>query len=228
MERFGEIAGARLHVIEQPDVLDGYDRLLSEGLQQRNLALGEQSGGSPCNRDPTDGIAVTQQRHSHDTSIGRHLCEAQAGIAGLCLHVGDLGNGAMQYRAAGGGVLAWRPRQHPLKDFQSFSAQTVATGEMDELAVEPHHEGELAATQPHRAFSDRVEHRLDVSRRARDDPQNIAGRRLVLERLGQFARTRLHLVEQPHVLDRDHRLVGEGGDQLDLLVGEGLTTVRTQ
>ena len=31
---------------------------------------------------------------------------------------------------------------------------------------------------------------------------------------------RLHLVEQPHVLDRDHRLVGEGGDQLDLLVGE--------
>ena len=31
---------------------------------------------------------------------------------------------------------------------------------------------------------------------------------------------RLHLLEQPHVLDRDHRLVGEGLDQLDLLVGE--------
>ena len=30
----------------------------------------------------------------------------------------------------------------------------------------------------------------------------------------------LDLVEQPHVLDRDHRLVGEGRDQLDLLVGE--------
>ena len=30
---------------------------------------------------------------------------------------------------------------------------------------------------------------------------------------------RLHLVEQPHVLDRDHRLVGEGLHQLDLLVG---------
>ena len=27
-------------------------------------------------------------------------------------------------------------------------------------------------------------------------------------------------VEQAHVLDRDHRLVGEGGEQLDLLVGE--------
>ena len=42
----------------------------------------------------------------------------------------------------------------------------------------------------------------------------------VLERGGQFARARLHLVEQAHVLDRDHRLVGEGLDQLDLLVGE--------
>ena len=30
----------------------------------------------------------------------------------------------------------------------------------------------------------------------------------------------LHLVEQPRVLDRDHRLVGEGRDKLDLLVGE--------
>ena len=30
----------------------------------------------------------------------------------------------------------------------------------------------------------------------------------------------LHLVEQPHILDRDHGLVGEGLQQLDLLVAE--------
>src|SRR5262249_52111496 len=30
----------------------------------------------------------------------------------------------------------------------------------------------------------------------------------------------LDFVEQPHVLDRDHRLVGEGGHQLDLIVGK--------
>ena len=29
-------------------------------------------------------------------------------------------------------------------------------------------------------------------------------------------------LEQPHVLDGDHCLVGEGGDQLDLLFGEWL------
>src|SRR5262249_27502099 len=50
--------------------------------------------------------------------------------------------------------------------------------------------------------------------------QHLRGRGLLLQRLGKLARARLHLIEQPHVLDRDHRLVGEGLDQLDLLIGE--------
>src|SRR5262249_47201948 len=44
--------------------------------------------------------------------------------------------------------------------------------------------------------------------------------RLVLVRLCELATLVLDFVEQPHVLDRDHRLVGEGGHQLDLLVGK--------
>ena len=42
----------------------------------------------------------------------------------------------------------------------------------------------------------------------------------MLARLRELAALVLDFVEQPHVLDRDHRLVGEGRDQLDLLVGE--------
>jgi hypothetical protein len=38
---------------------------------------------------------------------------------------------------------------------------------------------------------------------------------------GELAALVLDLVEQPHVLDRDDRLVSEGRRQLDLLVGEG-------
>src|SRR5207245_1810349 len=30
----------------------------------------------------------------------------------------------------------------------------------------------------------------------------------------------LNFVEQPNILDRDHRLIGEGLDQLDFLIGE--------
>src|SRR5262249_4019043 len=44
--------------------------------------------------------------------------------------------------------------------------------------------------------------------------------RLVLVRLCELATLVLDFVEQPHVLDRYHRLVGEGGHQLDFLSAE--------
>ena len=40
------------------------------------------------------------------------------------------------------------------------------------------------------------------------------------EALGEFARARLNFVEQPCVLDRDHRLVGKRFDQPDLIGAE--------
>src|SRR5262245_40699421 len=48
---------------------------------------------------------------------------------------------------------------------------------------------------------------------AADDLEHVGGRRLLLQRFAQ-------LIKQPGVLDGDHRLVGERGQQLDLLVGE--------
>jgi hypothetical protein len=40
----------------------------------------------------------------------------------------------------------------------------------------------------------------------------------VFQRFAQVASTRLYFVEQPHILDRDHRLVGEGGHQVNLIL----------
>ena len=65
------------------------------------------------------------------------------------------------------------------------------------------------------AFSATVsKHRLNIRRRAGNHTQNLTRRGLLLQRL-------FELLEQPHVLDRDHRLVGEGFKQLDLRRGEG-------
>src|SRR5262249_12520698 len=49
---------------------------------------------------------------------------------------------------------------------------------------------------------------------------DLAERPQFTNRLAEFTRARLHLVEQPYVLDRDHRLVGKGSHQLNLFVGE--------
>ena len=66
----------------------------------------------------------------------------------------------------------------------------------------------------------RLENRLDIGRRGGDDLEHVGAPGLVGQRLGEIARLRLHLVEQPSVLDRDHRLVGKGAKQLDVMIGE--------
>ncbi len=81
-------------------------------------------------------------------------------------------------------------------------------------------DAELGRADAHRVFQHGLEHGLELAGGARDHAQHLGGRGLLLQRLGELARSRLLGLEQPHVLDRDHRLVGEGRDQLDLLVGE--------
>ncbi len=53
-----------------------------------------------------------------------------------------------------------------------------------------------------------------------DDLEHVARRGLVFERFLKIVGALAQLAEQPRVLDRDHRLVGEGRYQLDLLFGE--------
>ena len=66
-----------------------------------------------------------------------------------------------------------------------------------------------------------LKHRFQFAGRTADDFQHLRGRRLLLQRLAQFLSALLFGVEQPHVLDGDHCLVGEGLGQFNLLLREG-------
>ena len=87
---------------------------------------------------------------------------------------------------------------------------------MDHLAVKAEQGAEAGIAETDRPLDDGVEHRLDVGRRLTDHAQNLARRRLLLQRLAYLGMGRrerliflLQLLEQPHVLDRDHGLVAE-------------------
>ena len=67
-----------------------------------------------------------------------------------------------------------------------------------------------------------IQHRLEIGGRAGDDPQHLAGGRLLLQRLGEIAVAILQLLEQARVLDGDDRLISECLQQGDLRVREGL------
>src|SRR4029434_7922679 len=70
------------------------------------------------------------------------------------------------------------------------------------------------------ALDDGVKHRLHVRGRAADDAEYLSRRRLVLQGFAQFCVALLDFLEQPHILDVDDSLIGEGFQELDLLVRE--------
>ena len=69
--------------------------------------------------------------------------------------------------------------------------------------------------QPRGILRHHIEHWLNVRRRAGDDAQNFTCRCLLFQRFGE-------LLEQPDILDRDHGLVGEGFEELDLFIAKRL------
>src|SRR5262249_23700200 len=92
--------------------------------------------------------------------------------------------------------------------------------EVEQFAIKLEYGAEAGAAQAHRTPGDSIEHGLEVSGRAADDTQDLARRRLLLQRLGQLAVADLQLREEPDVLNGDHGLVGEGLEQRDLRVGK--------
>ena len=62
--------------------------------------------------------------------------------------------------------------------------------------------------QADRAVEDRRQHSIEIERRA-DRLPHFGQRLQLLDRMRQFVGARAQLVQQPRVLDRDHRLVGE-------------------
>jgi hypothetical protein len=78
---------------------------------------------------------------------------------------------------------------------------------MFDVSLDPGHDRRVALQQAQCGFDDYVEDGLDIGGRAADDVEDFGRRRLALERF-------LRLVEQTDVLDRDHRLVGEGLQQV--------------
>src|SRR5262249_10997786 len=79
----------------------------------------------------------------------------------------------------------------------------------------------INATNPHGALDDGIENRLHVRGRTADDAEHLGSCGLVLQGLAQFRIPLLDFLEQSHVLDRNHGLIGESFQQLDLHRREG-------
>src|SRR6266567_2950209 len=94
---------------------------------------------------------------------------------------------------------------------------SVTCRQMKDPVLRTVYQRPIGFTKMRYGFGKRIEHRLQVERRAADDLEDLGGRGLLLQGLGEFPAARLNFVEQPHVLDGDHCLVGKRRHKLDLL-----------
>ena len=119
------------------------------------------------------------------------------------------GDAARQHGPAGCGATIKRPRPKLPYSFHPFGTGSRYRHQMEQLAVKREHVRRVGVAQFQRGGRDRVEYRLGVGRRTREDAQDLAGGGLLLERFAQFPVARLQFVEEPNVLDRDHRLISK-------------------
>src|SRR5208337_3993914 len=108
LQGFAQFLGARLHLVEQPHVLDRDHRLVGEGLEKVSLSLGERTGRFSGDRYCSDRLPVAKQRHRQDASIPRRLRQALELVLWVLQYVWDIDDGPSEDRAIGG-TLAWRP-----------------------------------------------------------------------------------------------------------------------
>src|SRR5262249_11515091 len=94
----------------------------------------------------------------------------------------------------------------------SYRNQSVVLIESQHKVVNP--------ANPGGALDDRVEDRLNVRRRTADNAEHLGRCRLMLQGFAQFRVALLDLLEQPHVLNRDHCLVGKSFEELNMLLGK--------
>src|SRR5262249_24440271 len=110
----------------------------------------------------------------------------------------------------------------PIEKGRLVSRDRVGSHHPELTTIEAPDQSVLGLAQANRALRQRVEHRLQIGRRPSDDLEELAGRRLLLERDSQLAVAGLQLFEQADVLYRDDRLICEDLDELDLRRGERL------
>ena len=221
LQRFAQILGARLHFVEQPRIFDGDHRLIGEGGYKLDLFLGKGLRQYLVDEDDADDRPVAQERDAKCGSIAADLLNLTPGIFRVRQHVGDVHHPTLK-RASSRDAAAFEGNVMSLQIVPEprvrFGGVTEAGRKAKKVALALEQPCMIGVTEPCRGFDQCIEHRLQIERRTADDLEHICGRGLLLQKFRQVFRARLHFIEQPHVFDGDHGLIGEGGYEFDLLV----------
>src|SRR5262245_16228061 len=211
---------ARLKFLEQPTMLDGDDGLTRERHDELDLPFRERSYLAAPERQPADGHALPQHRHRKARPIASEGLDRRAVISRHRPNVFDLYRRSVQDGAPYEAVRSRGKREDGPEDLELWLRYLAVRVDGDLLTVEEMETAKGGVAQPHSPTDDRIEYWLSVGRGARNDLKDVTGGRLPFESLSQVAVSFVEFSKQPHVLNRDDGLVGEGLEQGDLVGGE--------
>ena len=211
VQRGRQLPGACLYLIEQPYILDRDHRLVGEGLEQLDVFFGKSAGLLARHADYPDRRSVAHQRREQHAAIAAQSREIAHASFGFGIdHLRGLALADQPERRKVG-------EPHWERSSQGFVRCRPGRGEsrqVNKVLDEAKDRGREAADQPVGAGRNGLEHRLHVRGRTGDDLQDVGRRGLTLQCLPR-------LVEQAYILDCNHRLVGKGLEQGNLLIAVG-------
>ena len=201
LQGFGEIVGARLHLVEQPHVLNRDHRLVGKGGDQLDLPFRKWPHGGPLQIDHTDRCSFAQHRNTEHCVDAADLCRPAKGVLRIGQDVGNLNDLAFQKRPSDYRSASEWNRMSGHVGLVLGCVAVLGNLPVDAilLAIDGSH---IGLAQPRHRFDQRVEHVLQIEGRAADDLEHVGGCGLLLQRFAQ-------LVEQARVLDGNHGLVRE-------------------
>src|SRR5215475_9153259 len=183
-ERLGQLAGARLHLIEQSHVLDRDHRLVCERLDQRNLFLGEWLDLQAISQNHTEQLIALEHRdrkHGPDWIDGLRSIR----VFRISHYVGNMSRPTLK-RGTARCAAATRPDGVLPHKFRELRRRVVSHYWVEQFAIETKNESLIGPAKAYRTFSNGLENRLQIERRAADDFKHIGGGGLLLERFAQL------------------------------------------
>jgi hypothetical protein len=184
LTRGGLLLERLFRLVEQPHVLDGDHGLSGEGVEEVDLPVGEEPGLDASHHDRSDRSAVSEHWDGHDAAEGGDPCDRAECVVWIGRDVGNVLHDSGPHGPARGASPVCRRRIRAAVGLDRLGRQAVVRNEVEVPSVKAKDGAELGVTQLLGTPGDGVEDGLNVGRRAGDDPQDLAGGRLLLQGFG--------------------------------------------
>ena len=197
-------------LLQQTRIFDRDHRLVGKRLHQLDLPGAERARFSTLQGEDADNGPLPHQRHGQPRAHADKVLQPRTVIFGVSHHVRNVHRAAFEY-CAPENRAAIRLRRVLFEMLALLLGQAERRDEGIAVGFAPPDNAGIRLAQHGRRTNEGVEHRPQIKSRPADDLEHVGRGGLLLQRLAQVVGAGLYFVKQPYVLDRDYRLVGEGG-----------------